>query len=199
MITAMLNRFKDIGLFIIILILLGVIGYQELRPAKKAAPVVEIHQVAIDNSQAIIDSISVVERRYKEKRKIDSLESRARENAYIRRIKVLESRLVKLKPDIQQVLDSSPEMTEFVGIQDTIIQEQNKRIDSLSVENFTLRKDHIIELDLKDHKFAQAEDINKHLKETADHYRKLNRKLRRQNTVLKIVAVAVSIVAVFKE
>lgn len=195
-----LKSIRRFGPFVVIFILLIIIGIKCSHDSvEEVPPVIKRIEQVIDKKQITIDSITGVVERLVQKRKTDSVASASREMAYKREIRAYKKQVEQLRIVAQPALDTMPEVAALVAAQDTVILNQDKRIDSLSVEKFKMKQDYDLQLKLDESKFKEVVEMNDHLRETANHYKKLNRKLRRQNTWLKVGIVAVSLVAIFKE
>ncbi len=184
--------------YAVIYILLVFIGYQCTRTPEKVDPVIIKEEKAIALNQAVIDGFIAKEKELIQKGKEDSTKAAMREIAQDREIKALRKKAHILKVEVQPALDTMPDVAALVSMYEEVIEVQAVNIDSIKISKFKMKHNFELRLDLKDKELKVAGELTQHFRETAEHYRKLNRKLRRQNTWLKVGIAAVIVLAIAK-
>ncbi len=190
---------RDILIFVFVMILLGLIGFLYFFPQR---PLINPFEVKAESDPvpvrelAIIDSLLTAGDSIVVRHKEDSVKNSAREIAYKREIKSLKKKQDEMRPEIQPALDSLPKLAEFVGVQADIIQVQAQENDSLRVESDKKSNDFNVLKKNDDEKFKASIEVNEYYKGLAEERKKDNRKLRRQNTGLKIGLVTLGVLEV---
>lgn len=182
---------------IIIAVLALVIGYliyRDFRPTPTIEPEVSKHEDSIAIKRRQIDSLLLKGEQLRLRLESDSIKSIEAQKAFKMRVATLTQKLTEKRPEIEPLLDSIPKLAEFVLLQDSIIDVQAVRIDSLEAQKARQWKDFNKLLDVEQEKFQASSEINLHLTEIAEHYSEENKKLKRQNRILK-VSVGVAFVS----
>lgn len=174
---------------IIIAVLVLVIGYliyRDFRPAPTIDPEISNQEDSIAIKRRQIDSLLLKGEQLRLRLESDSIKSIEAQKAFKMRLAALTQKLAEKRPEIEPLLDSMPKLAAFVLLQDSIIDVQAVRIDSLERQKARQWVDFNKLLDVEQDKFQASSEINLHLTEIAEHYSEENKKLKRQNRWLKI-------------
>lgn len=194
-----LKLIKSYGPYIVIYILLLFIGYQCTRKPEPEDPVITESDHKIDEKQAVIPILLAKVDELVKKGKEDSVKAAKRERALQHKLEALQKKEPELRADIQPAIDTIPKLAAYVALRDSIDAVKDKQLIQARLEKIQLRKDFDTHLKLDDEMFTASIGINEHLKEQVGIYRDKNRKLRRQNNALKVIAVGLTLAAILKQ
>ena len=116
----------------------------------------------------------------------DSAYYKSREVAYNEQIKSLKKKAYEKRVVVQKIILSDSSIHDFVVIQDSIIFTQDQRIDTLLSEKETQRRTYNQIFSVQESKYKASREINESLQSAINGRDKENKRLKRQNTILKI-------------
>lgn len=146
--------------------------------------------------QAKIDSVKALETKIKESLALDVEKEKARAEAFKIENSKLKKRLAEKKLAAQPVIDSNQNVKELVDFYDSTIVYLENRIDTLYRDNQvkTAKVDTLITL--HNAEISDYKELNANFSKALGVAGKENKRLRRQNTGLKIGIVVIPVVAV---
>lgn len=123
----------------------------------------------------------------------DSVKNIVSENAFKIENKRLRKELSKKRVVVQPIIDTIPSLSLFVEQQDSLIQLQATRIDSLVIEKYVMGKSYTFLVAAKDQELAAMRAINDNLGEVLKINKKDLRRARRGNRLLKVGIIALPV------
>lgn len=184
---------KQIIPYILILFLIGLVIFLILTRPDTEKPAIIKHETEIKQDTRRIDSLLLRQEELRLQLREDSIKSKSREKAFKMRVATLEQKLSEQRAKVQELIDSVPALNAFVETQDSIIQVQAERIDSLQTEKSIQWMKFNRLILASDEKFNAAIEINSHYKAIDAIRKKENRRLKKINRLL-LVAVPVAFV-----
>lgn len=156
-------------------------------------PAIKHHQDSVVVKKAHIEQLIKRESILIEKIKTDSTENKVREIAYNEQIAALKKKAAQKRVVVQEKILSDTSLLAFTDFQDSIIVYQDARIDTLQHEKerqwYTFNE----MIKVEDQKFDESQAINRNLEAIISIQNKDNKRLRRQNTWLKVGIGAVAV------
>lgn len=180
-----------------LVLVIGYLIYRDFRPVPTIEPEVAKSQGKIDSLDALVASLEAARDTLWLRLETGSAEQAKQALKYKSKISNLTQKLAEKRPDIEPLLDSMPKLAAFVLLQDSIIDVQATRIDSLERQKARQWADFNRILDVQEEKFKASQEINVHLLQVTEHYVSENQKLKRQNRWLKIGVGAAFLGGVF--
>jgi hypothetical protein len=145
-----------------------------------------------------VDSLRALRVADKEQWKQDSICNSKNETAYQNEIKRLKSQAAaqKQKHEVTKVLIDNPETSKYVVYLDSIIITQDARIDTLNTEKTKQWVSFNKIIESYEAENQANKELNKYFQNTLDDLNKANKKLKRQNTGLKVGIVVIPLAVV---
>lgn len=171
---------------VLLLVIAWLIFDEFLRPEPAEPPQVTQSRDSVKHLKALVASLEAAGDTLRHTLEAKDIEQGKQALKFKSQISKLTQKLAEKRPEIEPLLDSIPKLAAFVLLQDSIIDVQAVRIDSLEQQKARQWKDFNKLLDIEQEKFQAATEINLHLSAIGDHYREENKKLKRQNRWLKI-------------
>lgn len=177
---------------ILAVIVAGLIIYILLLPHPEN-PAIKHHQDSVVVKKAHIEQLIKRESILIEKIKTDSAENKSREIAYNEQITALKRQATSRKSRLVEKLVADTSLLAFSNLQDSIIRVQDARIDTLQNEKERQWSTFNEMIKVEDQKFDESQAINRNLEAIISIQNKDNKRLRRQNTWLKVGIGAVAV------
>lgn len=169
---------KNLLILALSIVLIYILQREFFGPEPTTDPEIAKSRVKIDSLKASIASLQDITDTLTLRLEKDSVEQAEQALKFKSKISTLTKKLAEKRPEIEPLLDSIPKLAAFVLLQDSIIDVQAVRIDSLEAQKVRQWSDFNKLLDIQEEKFQAASEINLHLSAINDHYREENRKLK---------------------
>lgn len=170
----------------VLVLIIGYLIYRDFRPVPEKPVIVSQSDGKIDSLKGLVASLQAAGDTLRLALEADSIKQAEQALKFKSKISVLTKKLAEKRPDIQPLLDSIPKLAAFVLLQDSIIDVQAVRIDSLEAQKARQWRDFNKLLEVQEEKFQASSEINLHLEAINDNWRDENKRLKRQNRILKV-------------
>lgn len=186
----------DLKTIIILVLLAGIIGAILFWP--KPQPSEREVKLAQDNEtlKAQVAESDKVGKEIVTKMAKDNLEDLKALKRFEIENKRLRVKIANIKPRVDSILIAFPVADTLFKAQDSLIQVQAHRIDSLTLEKLVLQKSFSALVIQKDTEIQSLLEINRNMDQIVDLKNKENRKAKRANRFLKVGIVALPLAAI---